>query len=59
MSNRVFTSQDLRRIAKILDHQDQLAAGPRASTEYEVTFDGNTKVESDSPDLFSVGRPAK
>lgn len=53
ISNRVFASQDFRRIAKILDQQDKHAADPRVSTEYEVKFDDNTTVESDSPDVFS------
>lgn len=53
VSDRVFASQDLVRIAKILDEQDKPAEDQRVSTEYEVKFDDNTTLESDSPDVFS------
>jgi hypothetical protein len=41
------------RIAKILDGQEKPAEDSRVSTEYEVRFDDNTTIESDSPEVFS------
>ena len=53
VSDRVFTAQDLLRIAKILDRQDRPTAGERHfKTEYEVRFNNNTTIADDSPDVF-------
>ncbi len=52
VSERVFTSQDLLRIAKIFAEQDK-PPEQHVSTEYEVKFEDNTTIESDSPDVFS------
>ena len=48
----VLTSADLRRIAKLFQKQSGLAekSGHRASTEYQVKFDDDTELESDSPE---------
>ena len=55
ISEKVFTSEDLRRIAKIFEKQRTLAAksGHHFSVTYEVKFSDNTTLETDSPELFA------
>jgi hypothetical protein len=57
ISDRVFTIEDLRRVAAIFDKQSLLAkkSDHDASVKYSVTFSDDTTYESDSPDLFSEG----
>jgi hypothetical protein len=63
ISDRVITSKDLTRFAKVLDEQPRPAKGDHVSTEYAVRFDDHTLLESDTPDVFqeewltSHGRP--
>jgi hypothetical protein len=55
VSEKVFTSEDLRRIAAIFDRQRQLAekSDHRASTEYGVRFEDQTTLETDSTGIFT------
>ena len=67
VSGVVLTSDDLRRIAKLLQKQSALAEKSvhRASTSYLVQFDDSTMLESDSPEPFadelltSTSRPVR
>lgn len=54
ISDKVFTGEDLRRIAKIFDKQKTLAAksGHTDLITYTVVFSDDTTFESDSPELF-------
>jgi hypothetical protein len=55
ISEKVFTGEDLRRIAKIFDKQKTLAAKSAhdVSIAYEVKFSNDTTLETDSPELFA------
>ena len=57
ISEKVFTIEDLRRIAAIFDKQSLLAkkSDHHASVEYSIRFSDDTTYQSDSPDLFSDG----
>jgi hypothetical protein len=52
ISELVFTSQDLIRIAKVLDDQREVAKGDYIKKQYEVRFNDNTRFESDTPEVF-------
>ena len=61
---RVFTLEDLSRIASIFEKQSKLASKSEhnASIEYSIRFSDNTTYQSDSPDLFlaeSLAVPAR
>jgi hypothetical protein len=55
ISEKVFTSEDVRRIASILDKQTRLSSesGHTTDVKYEVKFSNNTTLSSDSPEVFS------
>ena len=63
ISDKVFTSQDLMRIARIFNEQEPVAKQDQVSTQYEVTFDDDTRFESETPEvlqeesLTAYGRP--
>jgi len=55
ISDRVFTLEDLQRIAAILEKQSSLArkSDHQATSEYSIMFADGTTHQSDSADLFS------
>lgn len=55
IAEKIFTGEDLRRMAKIFDKQKTLAAKSdhNVSIAYEVKFSDDTTLETDSPELFS------
>jgi hypothetical protein len=55
VSEKVFISEDLRRIAEIFKRQSLLTkvSGHNASTEYQIRFEDKTTLETDSPELFT------
>jgi hypothetical protein len=52
ISDLVFTSEDVRRIATIFDRQEK-PQPERTRSNYVVQFDNNTQLESDTPEVFS------
>lgn len=62
ISEKVFTLEDIRRIASIFDEQVTLSkqSDDRADVEYSIDFSDNTTFKSESPKLFSdVSHPAQ
>jgi len=64
ISDKVFTIEDIKRLAAILENQSQLAkrSDHRMFVEFAVIFSDDTTFQSDSPDLFlseSIVRPAR
>jgi hypothetical protein len=64
ISEKVFTAEDLRRIAGIFEKQRMLASKSdhRASLKYNVELSDHTTLETDSPELFtneSLATPAR
>jgi hypothetical protein len=63
--NRVFSLEDLKRIAELFDKQAKLArkSDHHASSEYEISFSNNTSISGDSPEILddkflnAPGRP--
>ncbi|MGB4781515.1 hypothetical protein [Candidatus Methylomirabilis sp.] len=53
ISDRVFTSQDLARIATIFQNQADVSGGEQGRCAYEVGYDDRTTVESDTAEVFS------
>lgn len=54
IADKIFSSEDLRRIAAIFDRQTLLAEkSNHHSTEYQVRFEDQTTLETDSPELFA------
>lgn len=61
ISDLVFTSEDLRRIAKVFELAKK-SSPERTVNDYVVTFDDKTKLESDTPEVFndeSLTAPAR
>jgi len=52
IKDRVFTSKDLVRLSKIIEDRGAPIKGEHTTTGYEIRFDDNTKVESDSPEIL-------
>src|SRR5271156_7151057 len=52
ISERVFTAQDLMRIAGVLYKHTHDKGKNHVTTEFEVTFSDNTRFESETPEVF-------
>lgn len=67
VENRIFTLDDLKRIAEVFDEQQKRArrSNHHATTTYEVQFSDNTSIESDSTEILNdnvfdaPGRPVE
>lgn len=55
ITEKIFTAEDVRRLALILDEQKEIALdeGRHISAEFEVRFDDGTSIEGESPAVYS------